>query len=168
MKNVLIVVFALTFIACNTSDKEVAESNEPTNADRVKVMYDAFAEGDVDTVLAGLTEDVNWNEAENFIYAEGNPYVGHEAVVNGVFARLGAEWEYWNLSDKAFRNIEDNMVLVTGRYQAKNKATGKILNSQFAHVWTMKDSLASNFQQYTDTKQAAEVIIAAVDEESDE
>jgi len=44
-----------------------------------------------------MSPDIQWNEAENFVYADGNPYVGPDAVVNGVFARLGAEWEYWNL-----------------------------------------------------------------------
>ena len=168
MKKVLMIVCALMLVSCNSSKKEVAENNEPTNADRVKALYDAFAEGDVPTVLAGLTEDVNWNEAENFIYNEGEAFIGHDAVVNGVFARLGSEWEYWNLADKAFMNVEDNMVLVTGRYQAKNKASGKVLDSQFAHLWTMKDSLASKFQQYTDTKQAAEVVIVDTPEESED
>ena len=158
MKQTILFAVALLFVmSCNPPAEETPEVS---NADRIKVLYDAFAQGDVPTVLSGLTADVTWNEAENFIYADGNPYVGHDAVVNGVFARLGAEWEYWNLTDKVFRNIEDDMVLVTGRYQAKNKATGKVLNSQFAHVWTMQDTLAAAFQQYTDTKQAAETLVA--------
>ena len=160
MKKVILLSLALMVFACNQPDPG------PTNADRVQKLYDAFAEGDVPSVLAGLNADVSWMEAENFIYADGNPYVGHDAVVNGVFARLGAEWEYWNLTDKAFMNVDDDKVLVTGRYQAKNKATGKTLDSQFAHLWTMSDTLVASFQQYTDTKQAAEVIIAdAVEEE---
>ena len=121
------------------------------------------AEGDVETVMASFTEDIQWNEAENFIYADGNPYVGGSAVAEGVFTRLGSEWEYWNLDNIQFYNVDTNMVLVTGRYKALNKASGKELDAQFAHLWTLKDSLASSFQQYTDTKQAAEAIV--VDEE---
>lgn len=157
MRRVTFILMALILMSCNDTTKEPEITT--TNADRVKLLYDAFAIGDVDAVLAGFTEDINWNEAENFIYADGNPYIGKTAVVEGVFARLGAEWEYWNLENKQFMNVGDNMVLVTGRYVAKNKATAKELNSQFAHVWTLKDTLASTFQQYTDTKQAAEAIV---------
>ena len=166
MRKLLFILLVLPIIACNDSTKEEVES--VTNADRVKKLYDAFAEGNVPSVLAGLAADVSWNEAENFIYADGNPYIGHDAVVNGVFARLGAEWEYWNLTDKAFMNIEDGKVLVTGRYQAKNKTSGKLLDSQFAHLWTMNDTLVASFQQYTDTKQAAEAILVDSDDDAGE
>ncbi|PQB05575.1 nuclear transport factor 2 family protein [Aureitalea marina] len=126
----------------------------------MSALYDSFAEGKVDQVLAGLTEDIQWNEAEGFIYYEGGPFVGKEAVLNGVFARIGQEWEYWNLVDKQFAPLGEDGVLVTGRYQAKNNATGKTLDAQFAHVWKMKDSLVMSFQQYTDTEQAAAVVMA--------
>jgi ketosteroid isomerase-like protein len=49
-------------------------------------------------------------------------------------------------------------VLATGRYKAKHKKTGKKLNAQMAHVWTLKNGKVTKFQQYTDTKQASEVI----------
>lgn len=160
MKQVILLFAALIILSCNNTKQEVVEDPQPTNAERIKTIYDAFAEGDVETVLASLTEDVQWNEAENYIYADGNPYQGRDAVLKGIFERVGTEWEYWNLADKAFMNVEADKVLVTGRYQAKNKATGKLLDSQFAHLWTLKDTLAASFQQYTDTKQAAEVIIA--------
>jgi ketosteroid isomerase-like protein len=156
MRKLLFILFTLSFIACNNTSTEAVQIS---NADRIMKLYDAFAQGDVPSVLEGLTADINWMEAENFIYADGNPYVGHDAVVNGVFARLDAEWEYWNLADKAIMNVEGDKVLVTGRYQAKNKVTGKVLDSQFAHLWTMKDTLAASFQQFTDTKQAAEVVL---------
>jgi ketosteroid isomerase-like protein len=166
MRKLLFILFALSVIACNNTVKEEVASI--TNADRVKKLYDAFSEGDVPTVLAGLTTDINWNEAENFIYADGNPYIGHDAVVNGVFGRIGAEWESFNLIDKAFMNTEDGKVLVTGRYQGKYKASGKLLDAQFAHLWTMKDTLAASFQQYTDTKQAAEVVLVDPDTDDEE
>jgi hypothetical protein len=59
----------------------------------VKRLYDAFAEGDVETVLACMSPEVVWNEAEGFPYADGNPYIGPEAVLHGVFARCIEEWD---------------------------------------------------------------------------
>ena len=131
---------------------------KPDNVGVVQSMYDAFAKGDVPGVLAGLDEEVVWNEAENFPYADGNPYIGHEAVVNGVFARIGAEWEYWNLVDMSLSEMGSDKVFATGRYNAKNKRTGKSISAQFVHVWNLKDGKAIQFQQYADTKQVAAAI----------
>ena len=61
------------------------------NVAAVKATYDAFAVGDVPAVLGAMSPAIEWNEAENFPYADGNPYRGPEAVLNGVFARIGGE-----------------------------------------------------------------------------
>jgi len=50
------------------------------------------------------------------------------------------------------------MVLGTGRYQAKYKKNGAVIDAQFAHVFTLKDGKVIKFQQYTDTKQVSEAI----------
>jgi len=158
MKNFILLALAFLVISCQSkAEPEVVE--KPAKAEYVKKLYNAFAEGDVETVMAGFAEDVEWNEAENFIYSDGNPYMGGAAIGEGVFTRLGSEWEYWNLENLQLFNVDTNMVLATGRYKALNKASGKELDAQFAHLWTLRDSLVSSFQQYTDTKQAAEVIV---------
>ena len=122
------------------------------NVDLVRGMYESFAAGDVPAVLESFDPEIVWNEAENFPYADGNPYVGPEAVVEGVFARLGSEWEYWNLEIAEILDA-GNRAVAMGRYRAKNKQTGKVLNAQFAHVWTIVDGKAKQFQQYADTAQ---------------
>lgn len=156
MRLFLIAMLGFAFIAC---EHKAEEAPKPDNAAQVSKLYSAFAEGNVDAVLAGLTDDVQWHEAENFIYYKEGGYVGKDAIVEGVFGRLGAEWEYWNLADLNIENVGTNQALATGRYQAKHKATGNMLDAQFAHVWTMRDTLVMNFQQYTDTKQSAAVIM---------
>ena len=101
---------------------------------------------------------MEWNEAENFIYADGSPYIGPDAFTKGVLERLGADWEYWKISELQLTDMSNNMVLATGRYQAKHKNTGKEINAQVAHVWTLKNGKVVIFQQYTDTKQVAEAV----------
>jgi ketosteroid isomerase-like protein len=165
MKNVLFSVLAFLIFSCNDQVK-IEEVAEVSNSERMKVIYDAFADGDVDKVLANFTEDIQWSEAENFIYDYGEPLVGADAIVEGVFAKLGAEWEYWNLEDKQFVDVGEDKVLVTGRYKAKHKISGKVLDAQFAHLLHLKDTLLASFQQYTDTKQAW--IVSMVDEMSEE
>ncbi len=130
----------------------------PGNVAVVDGLYQAFAEGDIPAALAPMAADIVWNEAESFPYADNNPYIGPDAVLNGVFARIGAEWAYWNLTDIQLHDMAGNKVLATLRYQAKHKATGKTIDSQTAHLWTLKDGKIVAFQQFTDTKQAGEAV----------
>lgn len=165
MKQLLMLLAILLLVACQPKVEE-----GPDNAARMSKLYDAFEAGDIETVLANMTEDIEWSEAENYIYDYGKPLIGGDAIVEGVFAKLGEDWEYFNLVDKSFQNVGTDGVLVTGRYQAKSKTTGKLLDAQFAHVWKLRDTLAMKFQQYTDTKQTAEVVAMdeVVEEEAEE
>jgi ketosteroid isomerase-like protein len=126
------------------------------NIDLVRAIYAAFAAGDVPSVVALMSPDMVWNEAENFPYADGNPYCGAEAILGGVFARLGSEWEGFAAVPEEFLDAGDTVV-VLGRYRGTFKATGLAMDSQLAHVWRVADGKAVRFQQYTDTLQAARV-----------
>lgn len=130
-------------------------SQSLSNVDIVNKMYADVAAGDVPAFLSAMDDKIEWNEAENFPYADGNPYIGPDAVVKGVFARIGAEWEYFNVVDKQVHDMAKNKVLVTGRYDAKHKSSGKKMSAQVAHLWTLKEGKAVKFQQYTDTKKVS-------------
>ncbi len=130
------------------------------NVDLIRAIYAAFAAGDVPGVLSRMSPDIVWNEAENFPYADGNPYVGPQAVLEGVFARIGAEWDGFEAAPDELLDAGDAVVAL-GRYRGIFKATGKRLDAQFAHVWRVADGKAAAFQQYTDTLQAARVTGAA-------
>jgi hypothetical protein len=101
-----------------------------------------------------------WNEAENFPYADGNPYVGHDAILCGVFARLGGEWEGFAAVPEEYLDAGDTVV-VLGRYRGTYRATGRRFDADMAHVWRVRDGQAVSFRQYTDTLQAARVTGAA-------
>ncbi len=128
------------------------------NIQAIETLYAAFAVGDVPRVLAGLDEKVVWNEAEGNMYADGNPYIGPQAVLNGVFARIGADYEYFNLVNIELHEMANNQVLATLRYQAKLKNNGVTYDAQVAHLWTLENEKAIGFQQYLDTKKVADAI----------
>jgi uncharacterized protein len=126
------------------------------NLDLIRGLYEAFGRGDIADVLARMAPDIEWNEAENFPYADGNPYRGPDAIVAGIFARLGSEWEGFAAVPEEFLDAGDTIV-VLGRYRGTYKATGRALDAQLVHLWRVKDGKAAAFQQYTDTLQAARV-----------
>lgn len=127
-----------------------------TNKAIIQSCYDNFASGNVGDFLATLDPGVEWHEAENFIYYKEGGYKGVDELVKNVLERLGAEWEYWNLVDLKVRDMADNQVLATGRYQAKSKKNGNTIDAQMAHLWTLKSGKVVKFEQFVDTKQVAE------------
>ena len=128
------------------------------NVKTIETLYAAFAVGDMPTVLAGLDEKVVWNEAEGNMYADGNPYIGPQAVLHGVFARIGADYEYFNLVTIELHEMSNNKVFATLRYQAKLKSNGATYDAQVAHLWALKNEKVIGFQQYLDTKKVADAI----------
>ena len=124
------------------------------NVEVVKGIYGAFSRGDIGTVVAAMAPDMVWNEAENFPYADRNPYVGPEAIVQGVFVRLGADWEGFAVAIEELLDAGDRVVVV-GRYKGTYRRTGKPVDAQIAHVWTIENGKAVRFQQYADTLQVS-------------
>lgn len=154
MRNLLLSVGLVALVACsNTSATNHADANETV----VKNVYTAFKAGDVGGVVAPFTPGIVWNEAESFIYAGGNPYVGADAIISGVFAKLGGEWTDFRAVPSEYI-ADESHVTVLGRYTGIYNATGKSADAQFAHVWTVQDGKITAFQQYTDTAQFVETV----------
>src|SRR5437763_15402532 len=101
-------------------------------SEAIRSMYDAFARGDVPSVMGKLSPDLVWNEAENFLYADRNPYVGPQAVLEGVFLRLATEWDGFTVAPEEIIG-SGATVIARGRYRGTYKATGVRVDAQFVH-----------------------------------
>ena len=128
-----------------------------SNLDGVRGAYDAFAKGDVPGVLGFLSADIEWTEAEGFPY--GGTYKGPNAVLEGVFMKLGTEWDGYAAVPDEFIDAGETVV-VLGKYSGKYKATGKSFLANFAHVWRLREGKAIKFVQYTDTLKVQEALRA--------
>ncbi|MFG6687157.1 ester cyclase [Mariniflexile sp. HNIBRBA6329] len=132
--------------------------SSPENTSIIDSLYKAFGTGDIPTVLSKMDANIVWNEAEGNAYADGNPYVGPDTVLNGVFARVGGEWDGFKLVNIQLHDMFNNQVLATLRYNGTYKKTNKPIDAQAAHLWTLNDGKVIAFQQYVDTKQLADAI----------
>ncbi len=132
----------------------------PTNnTSVVEGLYNAFATGDIPAALGAMDAKIVWNEAEGNALAVGNPYIGPDAVLQGVFAKLPVDFNDFKLSDIELHEMSNDRVLATLRYNATSKHNGKTLDAQAAHLWTVKDGKLTAFQQYVDTKQLNEMMM---------
>ena len=131
--------------------------SSPENINIIDNLYKAFDAGDMPSVLGAMDSKIIWNEAEGNAYADGNPYIGPDAVLNGVFARVGGEWDGFKVVNIKLHDMSNNQVLATLRYNGTYKKTKKTIDAQVAHLWTLSNGKITAFQQYVDTKQLADV-----------
>jgi hypothetical protein len=117
-------------------------------SDLVRNLYDAFARGDIPTVLGALAPDATWTESEGGPY--GGTYRGADAILKGVFMKLGGEWDGFAAVPAQFVAAGDTVV-VLGEYSGTFKATGRTFRAPFAHVWKLSDGRVATFTQITDT-----------------
>lgn len=120
-----------------------------TNGEIIRNLYDSFATGDVPAVLGAFDPNIEWNEAEGFMY--GGTYTGPNAVLENVFMKLATEWEGFTVTMKKVVDGGDGNVISTGTYSGKFLGTGKSVSVPFAHEWELRDGKVVRFRQYTDT-----------------
>lgn len=125
------------------------------NVALVQGAYEAFARGDIQAVLELFDENIEWYEAEHITYWPGGPFVGPQAVVEGVFARIPQDFDGFTIGIQRIVGC-GHTVLVEARDRATVKPTDRPLDAQVAHIWDFRDGKVVRWQQYSDTWQFAE------------
>jgi ketosteroid isomerase-like protein len=122
------------------------------NLEIVAGMYDAFTQGDIAAVLQRLDANVEWHSAEHDPYDPGGPFVGPDAVLEGVFMRLAADWDDFGVTPFVFHSCGE-VVIVEGRLTGRHRATGRELDAEFCHVFTLAGGPVVSVRAYEDTAQ---------------
>ena len=126
-----------------------------TNKEIIQGLYENFAIGDVPAVLANFDDNISWTEADGFPL--NGTYVGPQAVLEGVFMRLGEFSDNWGVVVE--RLVADgDTVVADGKYTWNHKESGEPCEVRMAHVWTLADGKATAFLQHVDTVKVHELI----------
>jgi Ketosteroid isomerase-related protein len=123
----------------------------------VQSAYAALANNDPSVLFGAMAPDIQWLEAEGNPLADRNPYVGGQAVGEGVFSRLLAAIDGFTVVPSRFVDGGDDVV-VFGRYGGTMKHSGTMLDAEFCHVYRFRDEQIVSFQQYTDSAQWARLM----------
>ncbi len=125
-----------------------------TNKEIVEGVYANFASGDVPAVLGAMAESITWAEADGFPLA--GTYVGSQAVLEGVFMRLGEVGDEFAAVPEQII-AEGDTVVALGNYTWKHKTSGAPATVKMVHVWTVADGKLATFQQHVDTVRVREL-----------
>ena len=123
--------------------------SEEENTQLVQQAYRDFQNGDIQGVLGSLSEDVEWVTPRLKGVPVGGTYHGVEEA-GQFFSSLGDTQEARQLELRE-HVAQDDRVVALGHYAWHVKATGKVWESDFAHVLSVRDGKLTRFQEYTDT-----------------
>lgn len=123
------------------------------NYDAIKNHYAGSDRKDIAAMMAPITDNSAWTEMAGFPYA--GTYVGKDAILAGVFKRIGEEWDGYTF--KLERLVDGGSTIVgIGNYAGTYKKTGKTMTARVVHVWDVEDGKVLRFEQFTDTKLVGE------------
>ncbi len=125
-----------------------------TNKEIIENAYASFATGDIPAALGAMADGIVWTEADGFPLA--GAYVGPQAVLEGVFMRLGDIGDDFAVMPEQFVADGDTVVAI-GNYRWKHKSSGEAAVVKMVHVWTMDSGKAAAFQQHVDTLKVREL-----------
>jgi ketosteroid isomerase-like protein len=128
--------------------------SEEENTGLVQRDYSHFQSGDIPALLDSLSEDVEWVTTELEGVPVGGTWRGPEQV-GQFFQTLGDTQEVRQFEPREFV-AQDDRVVTLGHYAWHVKSTGREWESDFVHVFTVRDGKVTSFQEFTNTAAIAD------------
>jgi ketosteroid isomerase-like protein len=124
--------------------------SEQENVQTVKAAYAAFKRGDIPALLNLLVEDVTWIQpGPAATIATAGERHGRQQVAQ-YFALVNETFEVEEFEPQEFIAAGDRVV-VLGRYRRRVKAMGRADESDWVHVFTVREGKITTHQAYADT-----------------
>ena len=126
-----------------------------SNVTLIQGLYAAFGRGEINTIVEAANPDIVWRIEGR---KDDHPLFGDwkgRAGVQEFFKTLAAGQEATAFSPQEFYPSGDH-VFVIGHYGWTMKKTGRIAESKFCHVFTIKDGRIAAFLEFTDTARFAQ------------
>jgi ketosteroid isomerase-like protein len=122
------------------------------NIKTIQMLYEAFGRGDVATILANVTDDVDWaTEASG----TGAPWYGPHRGPDGVaefFTQFGSTMEVQDFTPLTFAATDDEVLTVV-RCVATSRATGRRMAHDLHHYFRFQDGKVVYYRGTEDTAQ---------------
>ncbi len=132
---------------------------EQQNTALIQKVYDAFAKGDIQTIIDSLTDDVDWTmEGPSII-----PFAGKRkgpSQVLGFFQALASTQQNMKLTTERWV-AQGDTVATLSRYSGTVKATGKSFDTPVGHFFTIRNGKTSGFVDLLDTAAFVDAYTAA-------
>jgi hypothetical protein len=136
------------------------EPQQVANTALAQQLYTNFKNGDIAAILDLLAPDVDWL----FFGPPEIPFAGHyqgREAVEQFFNTALSTAEFLEFEAREFAATSQN-VLVQGRERVRARNTGRIWETEWAHVFSIQNNQIVKMREYYDTA----VVVAAFQPES--
>ena len=135
--------------------------SEQDNLNVVKDAYLAYRDRNFDALRNCVAEDVKWFAIgpPNLIPTAGTRYGPDQ--VEQYFATLDQREDIQSFEPEEFI-IDGDKVVAMGHLERRVDATGKLVKSPWAHVFTLRDGRISDFRSFYDTAAAVTALEAVL------
>lgn len=120
------------------------------NSEIVRSIIAAWAEGDVEYIVARIAEDGELIPLRAQL--EGTTYRGREGA-RRFWEDLHADWEDLELPVEELRDLGDR-VLTLGRFTARGRASGVDLDVPIGQIWKLRDGEVVWMKAFSDPAEA--------------
>jgi ketosteroid isomerase-like protein len=129
------------------------------NIKMIQLFYEAFSRGDIDTILANVTDDVDWaTEASGRGAPWYGPHNGRDSVVE-FFTAFGSTMEVEEFTPESFAGTGDEVFAIV-KCVAKNRATGKKMSQHLHHHFLFRDGKVCRYRGSEDTAQVTDTFVS--------
>ncbi len=126
----------------------------------VQSLYAAFGRGDVDAILANTSPDVDWvNVGRPSDYASLGRRNGPQEV-RAFFELLANDVDFAEFSPNQFDACGDK-VYVEGHSRMSLKQGGPEIDTDWVHIFTVRDGKVVRFRDFVDTAQVKDAYAKA-------
>ena len=115
----------------------------------VRKGYEAFGRGDINGLLESLDEQITWVTPGPSDLATSGKRTGRQEVA-GFFASVNQLFDIQRFEPREFI-AQGDLVVVLGSETAVARSTGKPLELDWVHVFTIKNGKVAAFQEFFDT-----------------
>ena len=130
---------------------------QPTPRQVVDALFAAMQAGERETILALLSEDVEWWVAGPPEIPYAGTFRGHDEVAH-FFATFNDSIDYESWDAHAFI-AEGETVVVVGEERWRAKPSGQLVDNPWVLVITVRDGKITRFRAYEDTAAAKEAFL---------
>ena len=123
------------------------------NTEIVQKGYECFGTGDIEGLLSLFSEDITWTVPE----IENAPFAGKRTGTSSIaefFSQLVEAEDLTRFEPLEFI-AEGDKVVVLGESQATVRSTGKTYETDWVHVFHLRDGKVKEFTEFFDNAAAA-------------
>jgi ketosteroid isomerase-like protein len=115
----------------------------------VRSAYECLNSGDVDGLRRLLADDFVAELAEGMPLGVGGRQDGPDAMLD-VWSAIGRAFRV-RPKPREWLPVSGDRIVVLGRYEGKGRATGRVVDVAFAHVWGCRGGRIVSLRHFTDT-----------------